>query len=132
LAPAAPADLKERLLERIKAGKRVLYGTSVAQAQRIEFVGDTLRVVYLANQRFVMAQMDQNRAWLEQTASEVAGRPITLELVNGGEAAIANGAPAPEGAAKAQLKQRAMADTAVQTMLDVFTAEIRDVEEIET
>jgi DNA polymerase-3 subunit gamma/tau len=131
LAVAAPGDLEERLLERIKAGKRVLYGTSVAQAQRIEFVGDTLRVVCLANQRFVMAQMEQNRAWLEQTASEVAGRPITLELINSGEAAVANGAPAPEDAARAQLKQRALADTAVQTMLDVFTAEIRDVEEIE-
>ena len=124
-------DPKDRLLERIKSGKRVLYGTSIAQAQRIEFEGEVVRVVFLANQRFPMAQMEQNRTWLEQTATEVAGRPVTLELVNAGEALAATAASGAEDAARSELKQRAMADTAVQAMLDVFTAEIRNVEEIE-
>ena len=88
-------------------------------------------MVFLANQRFPMAQMEQNRTWVEQTASEVAGRPVTLELINGGEAPTAGGGPGPVDAAQAELKQRALADTAVQAMLDVFTAEIRQVEEIE-
>ena len=127
----APADLKERLLERIKAGKRALYGVSVAQAHRIEFEGDTLRFVYLSNQRFPMTQMEQSRAWVEQTASELAGRPVTLQVVNGGDPATSPAGPAATDLAKNELKQRAMADSAVQAMLDVFTAEIRDVEEIE-
>ena len=38
----------------------------------------------------------------------------------------------PEDSAKDHLKQRAMSESAVQAMLDVFTAEIRDVEEIDT
>jgi DNA polymerase-3 subunit gamma/tau len=126
-----PAELRDRLLERIKAGKRVLHGTSVAQAQRIEFDGGVLRFVFLANQRFPLAQMEQNRAWLEQTASEVAGRPVTLELLNGGEPQASTAAPGADEAARRELRQRALADDAVQAMLDVFTAEIRDVEEIE-
>ena len=35
------------------------------------------------------------------------------------------------GDRKAELKQQALADSSVQAMLDVFAAEIRDVEEID-
>jgi DNA polymerase-3 subunit gamma/tau len=128
---AAADDAKARLLQRIKSGKPALYGVSIAQAQRIDLDGGTLRIVYLANQRFVATQLEQNRSWLEQSASEVAGHPVTLELLEGGEAPAASTPAAKDDTAKAQLKQRALADTAVQTMLDVFTAEIRDVEEIQ-
>jgi DNA polymerase-3 subunit gamma/tau len=134
IAPAsttvARGDLKEQLLERVKAGKRVLHGTAFAQAQRIEFDGASFRVAFLSNQKLMMAQLEQNRAWLEQAASELAGQPITLEVVDAGMPTAAP-AEAPGEAAKDQLKQRALADNAVQAMLDVFTAQIRDVEEIE-
>jgi DNA polymerase-3 subunit gamma/tau len=123
-------DLKDRLLEKIKGGKRVLHGTAFAQAQHIDFDGRTLRVAFLSNQKLMMAQLEQNRAWLEQAASDLSGRPVTLEVIDGGTAS-ASASESPGASAKDQLKQRALADTAVQAMLDVFTAQIRDVEEIE-
>ena len=46
-------------------------------------------------------------------------------------AATASAPIAPEGDRKAELKQQALADSGVQAMLDVFAAEIRDVEEID-
>ena len=53
-------------------------------------------------------------------------------MIDGGEApAAGSGRGAGRPRPRTELKQRALADTAVQAMLDVFTAEIRDVEEIE-
>ena len=99
-------------------------------------------------------QVEQRRGWLEQLAESVAGRKIAVTTVKGSVGAppasafaataassdkpVAPKAPvasasAPGGATAdkpGDLKARAMADDGVQALLDVFPAEIRDVEEI--
>ena len=79
---------------------------------------------------------EQNRSWLETLARQLAGTGITLS------SASSEPPPAPvpappsspvEAAApdrKASLREQALADAGVQALLDVFPAEIRDVEEI--
>jgi hypothetical protein len=84
-------------------------------------------------QRALQMQLEQSRPWLEEVASRLAGRTMTVTTVNVAQTASApEAAPAvdPEESRKAQLKARAMTDSGVQALLDVFPAEIRDVEEM--
>jgi hypothetical protein len=80
-------------------------------------------------------QFEQNRPWLEQTAAAIAGKkmPVVAAQAEGvaepvAAAAVAGAASQPT---RADLKTTAMGDSAVQAMLDVFPAEIENVEEIE-
>ncbi len=78
--------------------------------------------------------MDENRPVLEQIATAVTGQPTSVHAIEiEEEAAPPTAAPGPTApdAAQKRLREQAMADTAVQAMLDVFPAEIREVEEID-
>lgn len=132
--PAAPGAVeadtwKARLLDEVKKARRVLYNTALAQAQRVEAAPGRLTLAFTPLQKVSRAQVEDNRAWLESTASALAGAPVSVVVV---EVAAPPPAAAPADPAKEQLKQRALAEPVVQTMLDVFTAEIRDVEEIDS
>ena len=68
-------------------------------------------------------QVEQNRPWLEQIASAVAGKKMTVGAAQSEAAAEPVAAAADRRAAAskpADLKTTAMADSAVQAMLDVF------------
>ncbi|RPI49418.1 MAG: hypothetical protein EHM55_23800 [Acidobacteria bacterium] len=90
---------------------------------------------FLPAHRILREQVEQNRPWLEQIAAGVAGRKIAVGAAQAEPAADAPkavGAAAGESGSKPpDLKTAAMADSAVQAMLDVFPAEIENVEEIE-
>ena len=112
----------------------MFYNTVVAQAQKIEFGPERVTFSFLPAHRMLREQVETNKQWLEQIASGVAGKRMTVG------AAQAEGVPAPVAAAAGpgpsqpkppDLKTTAMADSAVQAMLDVFPAEIENVEEIE-
>jgi hypothetical protein len=132
--------LKETLLEEIRKQKKFFFGTVVAQAQRIDVAGDTVVFVFGAQHGALRTQLEQNRPWLEETASQLAGKRVAIVSSEGGGAAAPRAAnfaetgaatsapPAPDR--KEALKQRALSDAGVQTMLDVFAAEIKDVEEM--
>jgi hypothetical protein len=107
------------------------YNTVVAQAQKIEFAADRLTFTFAPNQRALRAMFDEKRAWLESLAEQVSGRKIALAGVQG-EAAAAAPADASAAAAekKSALREQALANEGVQAMLEVFPAEIRDVEEM--
>jgi hypothetical protein len=138
LAPVAPASLKDALLEEIRKTKRFFYGTVVAQAQRIDIEADSVVFVFTPQHRALKSQLEQSRAWLESTASELAGRRMTVVSTDGAASAAAASresgreiAPAPQVPDRQQaLKQQAMADSGVQALLDVFAAEIKDVEKM--
>ena len=133
----ANPDLKDRLLAEIRSGKATFYNTVVAQAQRIDATDDHITFVFGPAQSTLRQWFDQQKAWLDAAAERIAGRKITVtsEL----------GATAPSGASpdpgslvpdpgqpaekKRDLKAEAMSSSTVQAMLDVFPAEIRDVEE---
>jgi DNA polymerase III subunit gamma/tau len=126
-------SFKDAFLAEIRKGKPVLYNMCVAQAQKIEVNGDRAVFTFSAAQRALCDQFEQNRAWLESAAQQAAGRRIAVAAVQL-EAATAP-APGPGEAPtppdrKAELRQQALAEPGIQAMLEVFPAEIRDVEEM--
>ena len=120
----------------------MLYELAVAQARRVDADDDKITFTFPPNQKVPRGQLEQNRKWLEDAAQRVAGRRIAIEIVQ----ADVEAAPVPAQAGTAEpdtvdeksrapagkrdLKAEAMASSAVQAMLDVFPAEIRDVEEM--
>ena len=105
----------------------------VAPAQKIDFGPDRVTFTFLPAHRTLREQLEQNRQWLESVAATVSGRkmPVTAAQQDApAERPAAESAAASVPAAPIDLKAAAMADAAVQAMLDVFPAEIEDVEEI--
>ena len=111
----------------------------VAQAQKIEVAGDRVTFTFSPNQRALRDTFEQNRAWLESIAQQVAGRRITAACVLGDGVAEPTRGRRPRDVKsadkksadrKSALREQALADAGVQTMLEVFPAEIRDVEEM--
>jgi DNA polymerase-3 subunit gamma/tau len=136
-APAS-GNFKDALLAKIKSGKAVFYNMVVAQAQKIDVAGDRVTFTFSPNQRALRDTFEQQRAWLESIAQQVTGRRITAACVlatastaDAGQA-VGDGKSAEKKSAdrKSALREQALADAGVQTMLEVFPAEIRDVEEM--
>ena len=99
---------------------------AIAAAKRIDIDDRSITFVFSAIHKASVAQVEQNRAFLDALVVELAGRPMTIktEVVRRG----ADGGPTDE--AREQMKARALAENAVQGLLDVFPGEIRDVQEI--
>jgi DNA polymerase III subunit gamma/tau len=130
LAPAP--SLKDAFLEEIRKTKKFFYGTVIAQAQRIDVETDRIVLAFTPQHRALRQQFDQTRASLEELATKLAGRRMAVVGVESGSgpapATAASAAPAAPDR-QAALRQQALADSGVQAMLDVFGAEIKDVEE---
>jgi hypothetical protein len=121
----------------------------VAQAQKIEVSGDRVTFTFTPAQRTIRDMFEQNRLWLESVAQQVHGRkmlvgsaqaePIAekaaasqdrpVEKAVGQNAAPNDSKPAAADR-KSALREQALADSGVQALLEVFPAEIRDVEEM--
>jgi DNA polymerase-3 subunit gamma/tau len=151
--PPKPADvasalsrtegsLKDALLAEIKKSKAVLYNMVIAQAQKIEVAGDRVTFTFSPAQRTLSSTLDQNRPWLESLAQQLAGRKIAIVGVLGNPGPMAAPTPAKSESTavaagsngadtkKSNLREQALADAGVQALLEVFPAEIRDVEEM--
>ena len=132
-----PADrFKEAFLAEVRKLKKFFYGTVIAQAQRIDVAGDRVIVTFAPQHRALKAQLEQTRPLLETTATQLAGRRMTVVTEEGtaADAPASSGRQAADGSEppdrKAALREEALADSGVQAMLDVFAAEIKDVEEM--
>jgi DNA polymerase III subunit gamma/tau len=131
--PVGADRLKQVFLEEVRTAKKFFYGTVIAQAQRIDVENDRIVVTFGPQHRPMKAQLEQARPLLETIASQLAGRKMTVVAAEG--EAAASGGSGPTGTAdtsdkKAALREQALADSGVQAMLDVFAAEIKDVEEM--
>ncbi len=130
--PVAGPDFKDAFLAEIRKSKFVFYNAVVVQAQAITVAADRVTFSFAPSQRALRDNVEQNRAWLEATAQKVAGRKISVAAVQPEDAGVSSSAPPPDAAAMKQteLREQALADAGVQALLDVFPAEIRDVEEM--
>ena len=138
-AIAPQPDLKDAFLNEVRTGKAFFYNTVVAQAQRIEVAADAITFTFLPTHRALRDQFNETRPWLEAAAERMAGRRISVTAVQalaaaagaqpGSSSPLEPGEPQ-SGAPKRDLKAEAMSSSAVQAMLDVFPAEISDVEEM--
>jgi hypothetical protein len=132
IAPAPGGGLKDKLLAEVRSTKNTLYSLAIAQAQRIDVADDRVTFTFASNQNVARGQLDQNREWLESVAYRLAGRRIQVisAQLQSEAASPATAKADASGAAKRDLKAEALSSSGVQAMLDVFPAEIRDVEEI--
>ena len=140
-APPASGTFKDALIAEIKKTKAVFYNMVVAQA-RIEVAGDRVTFGFTPAQRALKDKFEAEKAWLESVALGLAGRRIAFASAQADASAAPTAAadqPAAGGSAKPEkqsaekksaLREQALADAGVQTMLEVFPAEIRDVEEM--
>jgi DNA polymerase-3 subunit gamma/tau len=133
--PVAPAGsgLKDKFLAEIRSSKNTLYSLAVAQAQRIDVSDDRITFTFASNQNVARMQLDSNKEWLEGVAQRLTGRRIqvTSAQVQADVAPASSTAPAAASSAPMRdLKEEARSSPSIQAMLDVFPADIRDVEEM--
>lgn len=121
------------MLTEARKSSNILYNTVLVQAQKLEVIGDRLVLTFAASFKFGPA-FEKYRATIASIASKCAGRNITVEADGSGAEPQPENAPQARSAAdterQAALKEQALADTGVQALLEVFPAEIRDVEEM--
>jgi DNA polymerase-3 subunit gamma/tau len=136
-APLAAPALKDALLAEIRGSKAFFYNTVVAQAQKIDVTEERVTFTFLPAHRALRDQFQQAGPWLESVVERLAGRKLAVtatQAESAPEAAAPSSAaqaPAGEpGGAARDVRTEAMASPAVQALLDVFPAEIRDVEEM--
>jgi len=109
----------------------VFYSAVVVQAQKIEVAPDRVTFSFSASQRALRDNCEQQRTWLESTAQRIAGRRIVVTSVLPDASAAAAAPPSdPQATKRTELREQALADAGVQALLEVFPAEIRDVEEM--
>jgi DNA polymerase III subunit gamma/tau len=136
-----PADFKNRFLAEVQRSNKTFYGFHLAQAQKIELVEDRLVLTFGPIHEVMRQQVEGKRGWLESIAESIAGRKVPVATAKGPamepdapRPAAAPTMPVPTEAAtpanETDLKARALADSGVQAMLEIFPADIRDVEEI--
>jgi DNA polymerase III subunit gamma/tau len=123
---------KDAFLSEIRKSKVVFYQTVVAQAQRIDVGPERIVFAFVPAQRAIQDMFEQQRAWLESLAQKIGGRKIVVaaEQVQPQTSSAPLAAAQTEAANKQSLREQAMADAGVKALLEVFPAEIRDVEEM--
>ena len=72
---------KDAFLAEIRKTKVVFYNTVVAQAQKIDVAMDRITFTFSATQRTLRDVFDQNRAWLESTAEQLARHKVGVSAV---------------------------------------------------
>jgi hypothetical protein len=138
--PVPPSALKDAFLAEVQKTKKFFYGTVVLQAHSVELNDDRLVFTFgsAAKDRALKQQLEQTRPWLEELATRLSGRRMSVVAVEGtASAPPRSDEPRPEAAPEAEvdadrqaaLKQQALSNSGVQAMLDVFAAEIKEVEE---
>ena len=139
-AGAAPGSLKDALLAEIRAAKAFFYNTVVAQAQSIDDLGRQgglhlpADASHAARAVRADAPVDRSRRRAHRRPEGV-GRVPAGRAGAAGPAAPASAPPTPDGAGFVAQRQegpegRGDGAPAVQAVLEVFPAEIKDVEEL--
>lgn len=131
-AVGTDGDLRNRLLAEIKSAKSTFYNLVVAQAYRIDATAEGIAFVYQPNQRNARQQCEDQRAWLQQVAGKLAGKPVpvTVTVADASTPAAPPAAPvsSPRPAGE-DAKAEAMANATVQAVLEIFPVDKTTIEE---
>ncbi len=116
----------------IKSAKSTFYNLVVAQAFRIDVSPSGINFVFQANQKNAKQQADDQRAWLQQVAEKLAGKPVpvTITLAEPSTPAAPPPAVVTPRASAEDVNAQAMANATVQAVLEIFPVEKTTVEEI--
>ena len=142
-----PENAREQFLGAIKTAKVFFFNAVVAQAYKIDVTPAMITFAFLPRQKVPKAQCEENRALLEGIAEQTFGRgiPVKVTTVDGdpaqaeaiGGAAPAATAPRPvmkspvaAGPGGDSLRDEAMSNPVVQSMLEIFPVEKVKIEEM--
>lgn len=126
-------DVKSALMANVRENNKVFFSMVIAQAQTVEVEGDAVVFAYAPVHKSLRSQLEGRKGWLEQIATQVAGRPIKVLTKDGDPAIAAERAAAAvqQTQKQADLKAKAKEQPSVQNILDVFGGEVESVEEKE-
>ena len=129
VSESALARFREAFLGEVKRSRgQADWGMVFLPARRVEVGVGAVTFVYESQPKLMAARFEAMRSELSELATGLAGRPMTVSCrVEGGPAVVA---PSAQQSEKDRLKAAAMAEPAVQALLDVYPADIRDVEEV--
>jgi hypothetical protein len=149
MAPGEPLpdNAREQFLGAIKSAKVFFFNAVVAQAYKIDVTPAMITFAFLPKQKVPKAQCEENRALLEGLAEQTFGRgiPVKVTTVDGdpaqaeaiGGAVPAATAPRPvmkspvaTGAGADTLRDEAMANPVVRSMLEIFPVANVKIEEM--
>jgi DNA polymerase-3 subunit gamma/tau len=99
-----------------------------ASARRVDVMPGKVTFVYESLPKTLLAQFDQLRPQFEELATRIAGRPTAIASQTDASAEPPKAQAAESN--RERLKVEALNEPAVQALLDVFPADIRDVEEV--
>ena len=128
--------LKDALLKEIQRSKKLLYGTVIAQAEKIDVKPNLVTFTFAPAHRTLRSQLERNCTWISDVASKLSEQKVTVEVVESDSPSGSLVETTPQSAPEKTidsgdtLKRQVMKDEGVQAVLDVFDAEIRKVEEI--
>jgi DNA polymerase-3 subunit gamma/tau len=126
-----PEGFRQAFLDEIRRSRDAFYKMFVAQALAVEVEGDEVRFVFSPSHRACKERVERDRQFLEELAQRLAGRKISVSALERDTPVAREQKQPPGDRDKERLKERVMQDAGVQAMLDVFPAEIRDIEEID-
>jgi DNA polymerase-3 subunit gamma/tau len=128
--------LKDALLKEIQRSKKLLYGTVIAQAEKINVTPNLVTFTFAPAHRTLRSQLERNCTWISEIASKLSEQKVRIEVVESDSPAGSLVETTPQSAPEKTinsgntLKKQVMKDEEVQAVLDVFDAEIREIEEI--
>lgn len=106
------------------------WGMVFMPARRVDVEVGSVTFVYETQPKLMATRFDALKADLTTLATALAGRPMTVGCQVEGGAPAPGASAAPAQGDKDKLKASVMSEPAVQNFLDVFPADIRDVEEV--
>jgi hypothetical protein len=118
--------LKSAILAELQKRHKTTHGMLMTAAERIDLSGDGMVITLKPQTKLFDAQ----RQSIETVAGQVAGRRIAVRAVEGAGGATA-AAASEDDRRKEALKKQAMEQPSVQSLIDVFGADIQEVEEID-
>jgi hypothetical protein len=129
VSETALARFRQAFLDDVKRSRgQADWGMIFMPAKRVDVAVGSVTFVYETQPKLMAGRFEALRPELSALATAMAGRPMAVACkVEAGPAAAA---PSAQQGEKDRLKAVAMAEPAVQKLLDVFPADIRDVEEV--
>jgi DNA polymerase-3 subunit gamma/tau len=129
VSETALARFRDAFLAEVKRSRgQADWGMIFVPAKRVDVAVGSVAFVYETQPKLIATRFEALRPELAVLATALAGRPMAVGCkVEAGPAAAA---PSAQQGEKDRLKAAALAEPAVQALLDVYPADIRDVEEV--
>jgi len=130
---ASPADGAKSLFARFMEGvqkEKPALAALLAQYSSFAIAEDSIEIVYEGERTFYGPTVRPDTKLMERIASDVAGRPIRLRIVERGGTSSAPASAEPKAEAKSYGTESALKDPTVKFFMDTFKAKVVSVDPV--